>query len=56
METSSGGTEGGNGDEEGGRGGGLGVFEYIDRLHQRSPIFYNLLYAPDLDNPVGLLI
>ncbi|CAH0718965.1 unnamed protein product, partial [Brenthis ino] len=30
----------------------LGLFEYIERLHQRSPLFYNLLYTPDLDNPV----
>ncbi|XP_050355380.1 myotubularin-related protein 13 [Nymphalis io] len=30
----------------------LGLFEYVERLHQRSPLFYNLLYTPDLDNPV----
>ncbi|CAK1542502.1 unnamed protein product [Leptosia nina] len=53
IETGSGGAEGGSGEEEGwGGAGGMGVFEYIERLHQRSPIYYNLLYAPDLDNPV----
>lgn len=34
----------------------LGLFEYIERLHQRSPVFYNLLYTPDLDNPVCFFI
>ncbi|XP_041970120.1 myotubularin-related protein 13 isoform X2 [Aricia agestis] len=41
----------GAGEEEAVRAGG-GLFEYIERLHQRAPTFYNLLYTPDLDNPV----
>ncbi|XP_052749763.1 myotubularin-related protein 5 [Galleria mellonella] len=31
---------------------GQSLFDYIDRQHQKSPIFYNFLYTPDLDNPV----
>ncbi|KAJ0172559.1 hypothetical protein K1T71_011698 [Dendrolimus kikuchii] len=31
---------------------GHSVFEYIDKHHQKSPIFYNFLYTPDLVNPV----
>ncbi|KAL4713442.1 hypothetical protein ACJJTC_010427, partial [Scirpophaga incertulas] len=31
---------------------GQSIFDYIDRQHQKSPIFYNFLYTPDLDNPV----
>ncbi|XP_026736856.1 myotubularin-related protein 5 isoform X1 [Trichoplusia ni] len=31
---------------------GHSLFDYIDRHHQKSPIFYNFLYTPDLDNPV----
>lgn len=61
-------TGGGSEEECGGSGGGAGsalsgtgprshnlghsVFDYIDRHHQKSPIFYNFLYTPDLDNPV----
>ncbi|XP_052744607.1 myotubularin-related protein 5 isoform X3 [Bicyclus anynana] len=47
----SGGAGGAGGEGEDGRAS-LGLFEYIERLHQRSPLFYNLLYTPDLDNPV----
>ncbi|CAH2240141.1 jg6394 [Pararge aegeria aegeria] len=47
----SGGVAGAGGEGEDGRTS-LGLFEYIERLHQRSPLFYNLLYTPDLDNPV----
>ncbi|XP_072945453.1 myotubularin-related protein 5 [Epargyreus clarus] len=61
VETGSGGACGacgacgGAGEEEArgaGAGAGLALFDYIERLHQRAPLFYNLLYAPDLDNPV----
>ncbi|XP_037303486.1 myotubularin-related protein 5 [Manduca sexta] len=31
---------------------GHSLFDYIDKHHQKSPIFYNFLYTPDLDNPV----
>ncbi|KAM3965988.1 LOW QUALITY PROTEIN: SET domain binding factor [Aphomia sociella] len=31
---------------------GHSLFDHIDRHHQKSPIFYNFLYTPDLDNPV----
>lgn len=31
---------------------GQSLFDYIEKHHQRSPIFYNFLYTPDLDNPV----
>ncbi|XP_037871165.1 myotubularin-related protein 5 isoform X2 [Bombyx mori] len=51
------GVETGAGVEEeagGGRGPPLGhsLFDYIDKQHQKSPVFYNFLYTPDLDNPV----
>ncbi|CAB3252550.1 unnamed protein product [Arctia plantaginis] len=58
------GAEGGGSEEECGGGAALGgsgprapplghsLFDYIDRHHQKSPIFYNFLYTPDLDNPV----
>ncbi|XP_063895627.1 myotubularin-related protein 5 [Helicoverpa armigera] len=54
------GGEAGAGSEEEGAGGSAGrapslghsLFDYIDRHHQKSPIFYNFLYTPDLDNPV----
>ncbi|CAG9571879.1 unnamed protein product [Danaus chrysippus] len=42
---------GGSGESEEARSA-LGLFEYMERLHQRAPLFYNLLYTPDLDNPV----
>ncbi|XP_053616581.1 myotubularin-related protein 13 [Plodia interpunctella] len=31
---------------------GQSLFDYIDKQHQKQPIFYNFLYTPDLDNPV----
>ncbi|XP_028170103.1 myotubularin-related protein 13 [Ostrinia furnacalis] len=31
---------------------GQSLFDYIDKQHQKSPVFYNFLYTPDLDNPV----
>ncbi|XP_049878278.1 myotubularin-related protein 13 [Pectinophora gossypiella] len=31
---------------------GVSVFDYIDKQHQKAPVFYNFLYTPDLDNPV----
>lgn len=58
------GVETGAGSEEEGAGAGGGasgprapmlghsLFDYIDRHHQKTPIFYNFLYTPDLDNPV----
>ncbi|KAJ8728742.1 hypothetical protein PYW07_006438 [Mythimna separata] len=55
------GGEAGAGSEEeagpgaaGGRAPQLGhsLFDYIDRHHQKAPVFYNFLYTPDLDNPV----
>ncbi|XP_022823540.1 myotubularin-related protein 5 isoform X1 [Spodoptera litura] len=55
------GGEAGAGSEEECAGGSSGpraptlghsLFDYIDRHHQKSPIFYNFLYTPDLDNPV----
>ncbi|XP_026318048.1 myotubularin-related protein 13 isoform X2 [Hyposmocoma kahamanoa] len=64
QDTSRMGVETGAGSEEecggggyGGSGGrapacGLSLFDYIDRHHQKAPIFYNFLYTPDLDNPV----
>lgn len=64
MYLCEGGAEGGS-EEEGGGGAALGgsgprapplghsLFDYIDRHHQKSPIFYNFLYTPDLDNPVS---
>ncbi|GBP59983.1 Myotubularin-related protein 13 [Eumeta japonica] len=52
--------ESGHGGGGGGGGGasprgpalGQSVFDYIEKQHQRAPIFYNFLYTPDLDNPV----
>lgn len=32
---------------------GHSLFEYVDKQHQKSPLFYNFLYTPDLDNPVS---
>lgn len=32
---------------------GHSLFEHIEKLHQKQPIFYNFLYTPDLDNPVS---
>lgn len=32
---------------------GQSLFDYIDKQHQKSPVFYNFLYTPDLDNPVS---
>ncbi|KAI5636911.1 DENN (AEX-3) domain-containing protein [Phthorimaea operculella] len=62
ADTSRLGVETGAGSEEecGGYGSSLprhpayghSLFDYIDRHHQKSPIFYNFLYTPDLDNPV----
>lgn len=49
METGGTGVGGAEGEEA---RSALGLFEYVERLHQRSPLFYNLLYTPDLDNPV----
>ncbi|KAH9641841.1 hypothetical protein HF086_001557 [Spodoptera exigua] len=55
------GGEAGAGSEEECAGGSSGpraptlghsLFDYIDRHHQKSPIFYNFLYTPDLDNPL----
>lgn len=51
----TGGAVGGSGESEEARSA-LGLFEYIERLHQRAPLFYNLLYTPDLDNPVRTYI
>lgn len=31
---------------------GQSLFDYIDKQHQRAPLFYNFYYTPDLDNPV----
>jgi len=31
---------------------GQSVFDYIEKQHQRSPIFYNFLYTPDFEHPV----
>ncbi|CAG5054015.1 unnamed protein product [Parnassius apollo] len=41
-------------DESGGRTAthGVSLFDFVDRVHQRSPLFYNFLYTPDFDNPV----
>ncbi|CAG9782497.1 unnamed protein product [Diatraea saccharalis] len=39
-------------EEEGAAPLGQSMFDYIDRHHQKAPIFYNFLYTPDLDNPV----
>ncbi|CAG9128764.1 unnamed protein product [Plutella xylostella] len=52
------GVETGAGSEDEAYGGaaapasGQHVFDYIERLHQKTPVFYNFLYTPDLDNPV----
>lgn len=53
------GVETGAGSEDEAYGGaaapasGQHVFDYIERLHQKTPVFYNFLYTPDLDNPVS---
>ncbi|KAJ2945302.1 hypothetical protein O0L34_g9382 [Tuta absoluta] len=62
ADTSRLGVETGAGSEEecGGYGSSLprhpayghSLFDHIDRHHQKSPVFYNFLYTPDLDNPV----
>lgn len=31
---------------------GVSVFDYIEKLHARSPVFYNFLYTPDFEHPV----
>ncbi|XP_073954790.1 LOW QUALITY PROTEIN: SET domain binding factor [Choristoneura fumiferana] len=31
---------------------GASLFDHVDKLHQKSPLFYNFFYTPDLDNPV----
>lgn len=60
METGAGGAAAGGGEEECGRAAahGVSLFDYVERVHQRTPLFYNFLYTPDFDNPVptaGLL-
>lgn len=35
---------------------GQSVFDYIEKQHQRSPIFFNFLYTPDFEHPVILKI
>lgn len=32
---------------------GQSVFDYIEKQHSRSPLFYNFLYVPETDNPVS---
>ncbi|XP_049836392.1 myotubularin-related protein 13 isoform X2 [Schistocerca gregaria] len=31
---------------------GQSIFDYIEKQHTRSPLFYNFLYTPDLEHPV----
>ncbi|KAK7870000.1 hypothetical protein R5R35_011968 [Gryllus longicercus] len=31
---------------------GQSVFDYIEKQHARSPLFYNFMYTPDSDHPV----
>ncbi|XP_045539578.1 myotubularin-related protein 5 [Papilio machaon] len=48
-------TGAGAGEEEcGGRAAthGVSLFDFVERVHQRTPLFYNFLYTPDFDNPV----
>lgn len=32
---------------------GVSVFDYMEKLHGRSPVFYNFMYTPDFEHPVG---
>lgn len=34
---------------------GQSVFDYIEKQHMRSPIFYNFMYTPDNENLVNLI-
>lgn len=31
---------------------GQSLFDYIEKQHARSPVFFNFMYQPDLDHPV----
>lgn len=31
---------------------GQSIFDYIEKQHVRSPIFFNFMYTPDFENPV----
>lgn len=31
---------------------GQSVFDYIEKQHSRSPLFYNFMFSTDTDNPV----
>lgn len=31
---------------------GQSIFDYIEKQHNRSPLFFNFMYIPDLENPV----
>lgn len=50
-------SSGGGGSGSGSRTSPLGqsVFDYIEKQHQRSPMFFNFLYTPDFEHPVNML-
>lgn len=51
----SAGITGGGGVVGGGAGGtnlGQSVFDYIEKQHARTPLFFNFMYTPDFEHPV----
>lgn len=32
---------------------GQSIFDYIEKQHARSPIFFNFMYTPDFEHPVS---
>lgn len=32
---------------------GQSIFDYIEKQHNRSPLFFNFMYIPDMENPVS---
>jgi len=35
---------------------GQSVFDYIEKQHSKSPIFYNFMFSPESDYPVSLFL
>lgn len=35
---------------------GQNIFDYIEKQHARTPVFFNFMYTPDFENPVRFLV